>query len=91
MFDDLRDHFATCAGLDLRERNRQLVVKVAGGKITMVRHVVLDDAPAGLDRLEVRMILRCAQNAMTSSFGSWVQAKGGSGSKFFAEGVQFRF
>jgi hypothetical protein len=36
------------------------LVKVAGGKITMVRHVVLDDAPAGLDRLEFRMILRCA-------------------------------
>src|SRR5262249_3141877 len=69
LFDDLRDQFSTGAWLDLRERNRQLLVKVAGGKITMVRHVVLDDAPACLDRLEFRMILRCTQNAMTSGFG----------------------
>jgi hypothetical protein len=89
LFDDLRDQFSTGAWLDLRERNRQLLVKVAGGKITMVRHVILDDAPACLDRLEFRMILRCTQNAMTSSFGSLVQSKGGSGSKFFAEFVQF--
>ena len=44
LFDDLRDQFSTGAWLDLRERNRQLLVKVAGGKITMVRHVILDDA-----------------------------------------------
>ncbi len=61
-----------------------LVVNVADGKITMVCHVVLDDAPACLDRLEFRMILRCPQNAMTSGFGYLVQSKGGSGSKFFA-------
>ena len=66
-------------------------MKVAGGKITMVRHVVLDDAPACLDRLEFRMILRCPQNAMTSGFGSLVKAKGRSGSKFFTEFVQFWF
>ena len=45
LFDDLRDQFSPGAWLDLRERNRQLLVKVAGGKITMVRQVVLDNAP----------------------------------------------
>src|SRR5207245_8390981 len=89
LFDDLRNQFSTCAWLDLRERNRQLLVKVAGGKITMVRHVVLDNAPACLDRLEFRMILRGPQNTMTSGFGYLVQSKGGSGSKFLAEFVQF--
>jgi hypothetical protein len=63
------------------------LVKVAGSKITMVRHMVLDDAPACLDRLECWMILRGTQNAMPSGFGSLVQPKGWHGSKFFTEGV----
>ena len=89
LFDHLRDQFATGAWLDLRERKRQLLMKVAGGKITMVSHGVLDDAPAGLDRLECGMILRCPQNAMPSGFGSLVKPKYWSGSKFFTEFVQF--
>jgi hypothetical protein len=54
----------------------------------MVSHVVLDDAPAWLDRLEVWMILRCTQNARPSGFGSLVEPPCWRGSKFFTKGVQ---
>ena len=55
----------------------------------MVSPVVLDDAPACLDRLEFWMILRCTQHAMPSGFGYLVKPKGWSGSKFFTECGQF--
>src|SRR5207237_755471 len=54
LFDDLREQFTPGAWRDLRERNRSLVVNVAGGTSPMVRPVVCDHAPACLERLACR-------------------------------------
>ena len=89
LFDDLREQFTPGAWRDLRERNRSLVVNVAGGTSPMVRPVVCDHAPACLERLACRRRRRCPQHAMPSGFGSLVQATGGSGRAFFAALVPF--
>ena len=88
LFDACRDQVAPGAWLDLRERTRQLWVQVVGRKITMVSPVALDDAPAGLDRLECWRLLRCTQNVVPSGCGSWGEPTCGRGSTCVPECVQ---